>query len=510
MSAYCEWGARKGRGPGVTKDDFQRLQQRIRELEGAQGSVVPQPPASGEAVTPSITHHQPIDDVESNHGNSAMMGLLEVEQRSIPNEHENSSAKSFTNQLRRVLNRNSTFSNAQQSTSPKSTPAKSHRRHPRLDDYILPPRHRADHLLNCYWDLVDTLYPFLDKQTFQPMYQLLWTGGDLDEEFPTFLCTLNTVFALACNLDAAIEPAHRAREADVFYRRADEFLELDLVRRQSISSVQCFLLLGQYLQSTHDSQQCWTFVGLAIRIAQSLGLDLPQVAGASPEDETSMIRRVWHGCVLMDRTLSMTYGRSPMITPHAAAAVSLPTASMTEKNNDYAADVSLWAPEASNDFFVETLKLYEMMAELLTAWYSTPLYSWGSHGDLLASDSGGLGAKAIGKVLEMDRSIWVWRRNLPVHLKWDVSDPARSRMHQRQSNVLRMRHHHIRVLLFRPLLAKFCARETVPPSDERILPWKIVLQCCITCVETAVDTISVLHEAVTVNPLGKMDELLPA
>ena len=443
-----------------------------------------------------------------------MLGLMDDELRSKPSNHEDSSAKSFTNQIKRVIDRQSARADAQDTpSSTKNQPKLARRRwwnkHPRLQDYVLPPRHRADHLLDCYWRLVNTLYPFLDPAGFQSTYQRLWTGEDPGEDAPTFLCLLNIVFAIACNLDAVIPAADRAHEADVFYRRGQEFLELDLIQNRSILTVQCFLLLGQYLQSTNDSQQCWIFVGLAIRVAQSLGLDLPHTTEPCPVHKAETLRRVWHGCVLMDRAISMTYGRSPMITLQAATMVPLPSPHLENGVGDSFDGVAC-PDEEPSPFFLETLKLYEIMAETLIDWYVSPLSSLGSNGELLTTDSGGLGAKAIGKILEMDRKLWSWRRNLPAHLQHGHIHRTRSVIHQRQSNVLWVRHHHIRLLLFRPLLARFCAiGETRPPSDERILPWKIILQCCITCVEIALDTISFLYDIMSEKPAKELDEMLP-
>ena len=288
------------------------------------------------------------------------------------------------------------------------------------------------------------------------------------------------------------------------------FLELDLIQDRSILTVQCYLLLGQYLQSTNDSQKCWICVGLAIRVAQSLGFDIPSTIEARLDHEAETIRRVWHGCVLMDRALSMTYGRSPMITSQAAKIIALPSPHL-EIGLGHSFDGVASPQEESSHFFLETLKLYEIMAETLTDWNVGPLHSLGSNGELLVTDSGGLGAQALCKVLEKDRTLWLWRRNLPLHLQSGHIHRTRSVINQRQRNILWIRHHHVRLLIFRPLLARFCAIcQTNPPSDERILPWKIILQCCITCVEIALDTVSFLSETMSEKPAKELDEMLPA
>ncbi len=66
----------------------------------------------------------------------------------------------------------------------------------------------------------------------------------------------------------------------VFYARAKSLLSFDMLGRGSIGLVQALLLMGQYLQSTESSGLCWNVVGLAIRVAQRIGLHL------GPSDST--------------------------------------------------------------------------------------------------------------------------------------------------------------------------------------------------------------------------------
>lgn len=68
-------------------------------------------------------------------------------------------------------------------------------------------------------------------------------------------------------------------------------------------------------------------VELAIRIAQDLGLDLPQTSRRLEiQRDQEMARRIWHGCVMMDRVLSMTFSRLPTISRACATCVPFPAA----------------------------------------------------------------------------------------------------------------------------------------------------------------------------------------
>ena len=99
---------------------------------------------------------------------------------------------------------------------------------------------------------------------------------------------LNTVFALGCQLNNKIEPEQKESNANVYFERAIGLLRLDLLGFGSFHLVQALLLMGQYLQSTNTPHRCWVLVGLAIHIAQDLGLDLQQTS--RPSDYITSVR----------------------------------------------------------------------------------------------------------------------------------------------------------------------------------------------------------------------------
>jgi hypothetical protein len=67
-------------------------------------------------------------------------------------------------------------------------------------EYVLPPRRITDRLMSVYWRQIHPLNPFQDPEIFPKAYESVWTGlpPTLDERI--LMCTLHTVFALACQL----------------------------------------------------------------------------------------------------------------------------------------------------------------------------------------------------------------------------------------------------------------------------------------------------------------------
>lgn len=185
-----------------------------------------------------------------------------------------------------------------------------------VPNYVLPPRKMADSLMDVYWAEVFPLYPLVDSARMRADYAKIWTGDSLQSDENMLMCTLNVIFALSCQLADFIQPEEREPSADGFFARAKSLLHFNLWNTGSAGLIQCLLLMAQYLQSTNSAHQCWIVTGLAVRNAQSLGLHLPQTIVRLPTfQEQQLARKIWHGCVLMDRyaeTTSQMQGLLPI------------------------------------------------------------------------------------------------------------------------------------------------------------------------------------------------------
>jgi hypothetical protein len=169
-----------------------------------------------------------------------------------------------------------------------------------IEALVLPPRRTTDHLLQIYFKYVHTLFPWLHEPSFRAQYEEIWHGrsrGPQTEDDPLFYCLLNLVLALGCQFSTLFEsPQH---SGDTFFNRAKTLLGLSIFDVGTLRMVQALLLMGSYLQSTSRPNQCWNVLGMGIRVAQGLGLHIESAEGDLVERESR--RRVWWGCVLMDR-----------------------------------------------------------------------------------------------------------------------------------------------------------------------------------------------------------------
>lgn len=205
-----------------------------------------------------------------------------------------------------------------------------------FDDFSLPPRPLADHLLECYWNRVYCLYPIFHRPSFEQAYENLWgsskwpkpelpelnigLGGTFDSGHQSivFHCALNAIFSLGCHF-SDIPAAEREAAAYSFFLRSKRFVGLDLLDTGTIGVVQTLLIISLLLQSTPYPNRCWNAIGVACRVALGLGLHETTTESSLKPLEKEIRLRTWHGCVIMDMLVSY---RTP--TLHGIANLSFP------------------------------------------------------------------------------------------------------------------------------------------------------------------------------------------
>ncbi|RDH17397.1 hypothetical protein M747DRAFT_317233 [Aspergillus niger ATCC 13496] len=348
---------------------------------------------------------------------------------------------------------------------------------PSVKAYDLPPRQLADYLLNLYFEKIHSLYPYVHKTSFLRAYGRLWMPlaetdaetilsglglGDACVSLPLFHCALNIIFALGCHFSKLDQTAREAT-AEEFFQRSQRLLNMISLDKGDLALVQTLLLTSQYLQGGESPSRCWNIIGLACRIAQSLGMHSLKADRARTPAQIQMRRRVWHGCVMLDlipRASSMMLGRPPMT--HSSA-VPLP-----EAIDDEYLDSSMATCQPSTEtlsgteFYVRTLQLYKILRKILSEVYEP----WEDERAPDQSERPKSENELAQTLLSLDEELLAFESNLPVALQWrdaqqpaDVAGPFR-----RESSLLRGRFLHLRILLLRPTLVKFC-RNGFPPRQ---------------------------------------------
>ncbi|KAI9370712.1 fungal-specific transcription factor domain-containing protein [Aspergillus egyptiacus] len=436
-------------------------------------------------------------------GVNAMMGAME-EERPTQGFFGSSSAASFMRQIKTAVDKRVSSPRHHISESILGTRPQPSLMSPQRDrqnpfrDYVLPPRKTADSLMDVYWHSVFPLYPLVDSIRLREEYAKIWTGEPLQTEENMLMCTLNVIFALSCQLADFILPEERESSAAAFFSRAKDLLHFNLWDSGSAALIQCLLLMAQYLQSTDSAHQCWIVTGLAIRNAQSMGLHLPQtIARLQSPQEQQLARKIWHGCILMDRVISMTFGRPAMISKASCGSVPLP-ATIDEEYLASASGAGATQPAdrpSMMAFYAKSLELYEILHNVLLSLYRpVPEESPEDMYDLYFNKEAGEGELTV---FELDRSLTKWTRSLPPHLRGEFRAGSEDIIFYRQSVVLRARFLHVRMLLFRPILSKYCTARDIA-SDPLVsitdsFPQRVALQCSIICVKVAHEVIELIY-----------------
>ncbi|KAL1953096.1 hypothetical protein VTO42DRAFT_3597 [Malbranchea cinnamomea] len=397
------------------------------------------------------------------------------------------------------------------------------------EDYSLPPRPLADHLLECYWERVYCLYPFFHRSSFQAAYENLWkSNADRKNPLPdlniglgsacdsapgsiVFYCALNTFFALGCHF-SDIPPNEREAVAHSFFLRAKTFVGLDMLDIGNIAVVQVLLNLALFLQSTPYPARCWNSIGVACRVAQGLGLHESKMPDSVKPLEREIRRRTWHGCVIMDLIVSMTYGR-PSMTSHLSQPP-LPLAVNDSDLERLGDKEKPTVPSISHmGFYVATIELYTILENILSDIYN----AWRSRSN---NDGSGpywdVKQGGLDVIIDIDNKLSCFESNLDPVLNWthppflehtDGIDPL---ILMRQRNVLHARFIHLRLLLYRPIFTQLCSesagklrssngRSSKPGSSSatpsgNILYTSVFTNCAVACVKAAVELISFVYD----------------
>ncbi|KAK8905857.1 hypothetical protein QC760_005766 [Botrytis cinerea] len=363
-------------------------------------------------------------------------------------------------------------------------------------DYVLPTREQADSLLTSYFDNVHFLYPFLDKMGLREEYEKIWSCENYTTDQGSLICLINSVFAISSRQTKTTVSNHENMAA-IFCRRAQGFLNIPTC---SIRSVQSYLNLALYFQSTGESRTCWLCVGNAIRIVQMLELDLSETSERIDKSQArESLRKAWHSCVIMDREVQMLYGRPSMIDPQAAAAI--PLHLLAEEDNyqpRHNEENTIEKPQTyTADFYKSCLELYDIL-------YAVFLNSRRGKSDTnvikgrYTSDN--ISSPGINiSILRLQEELSKWEQENPNHLRLEKRSTHNNlnAVQTRRAVFLHQRYLHIQLLLLTPVLQQLIGTESRNKSESiplgSVLSHRISQQCAIVCVEIAQEAIDTIY-----------------
>ncbi|KAF9948551.1 hypothetical protein BGZ72_009565 [Mortierella alpina] len=222
----------------------------------------------------------------------------------------------------------------------------------------LPTRDVMDSLLKLYFQRVYPFAPLFIRQTFMRDYR----EKPLDTHQ---IMLLNAIFCNACVFSD--DPAVK-QDALKYYNRARSIIDQTrLVSR--ISTVQALCLLCYHENANGNYSGGWLLLGMAIRIAQDIGLHR-QDAHTYDADQTETRRRVWWALYIGDRFSSSGLGR-PVCIRDSGFRVRLPSNSWVLASIAEDPDESTYESElVISDRLLWTVKLTTLLGKVLDTMHS--------------------------------------------------------------------------------------------------------------------------------------------
>ncbi|KAF7627707.1 C6 transcription factor [Aspergillus flavus] len=361
-------------------------------------------------------------------------------------------------------------------------------------DPLLPSSEETLQLIRRYFYDTGLLFPYIHPPTFFETYHQFKNNAKKVRR--TWLGLLNIMLAMAkvTAVSARAQAELRIKESTRYYRQALNLCRGEILRGTTLEVVQYLLLMGQYLQGTQKSVQAWTVHGLAVKAALQLGLHSKDASQAFPPLEREIRKRAWFACVVLDRTLSMTFGRPPAI-PDNYVQLDLPIVPSISEGQPVVDDETT---RQSVYFFNHTITLYKQMGNIIDRIYGQNL---GCEPSLSVGET-------MGRLLSIENQLLSWVMALPNNLRQLSLQDLRKEVGQSDSQprlfplkfrvILTLRYLHIQILLHRPILVKFLDASHafgLEPGEERVLN-EIGYSSMKKCVESAMGIIDMIHELV--------------
>lgn len=191
---------------------------------------------------------------------------------------------------------------------------------PKID---LPPKGLVDQLLHAYYTSTHTMTPILHWPAFQQGVEDLYKHGKpRDASSPTFVAVFFSVLAVGSLFSPDAHLHNRANLGIEMMEAARQFVDV-WANNYVLDHARTFVLMSYFLSEMNMKSTACTWLGMALSVAQDLGLQ--SELGPWPFIEGEMRRRTWWTIYVLDRNLALELGR-PTLIDDSDCDVSLPAA----------------------------------------------------------------------------------------------------------------------------------------------------------------------------------------
>ncbi|KAM5350001.1 hypothetical protein ACJ41O_006506 [Fusarium nematophilum] len=209
-----------------------------------------------------------------------------------------------------------------------------------------------------------------------------------------------------------------------------------LFESANLAFVQALILLSNLSQKPNKPNTGSNFLGLATRMALSLGLHRELPGWNIGLLQREMRRRVWWGLYMFDRGASTTFGR-PILLPDTEA---MDVRSVLNIHDEYLTSKTELPPTE-----IDLPTLYSGMK------YQSDLHVKSNHISNSLLSSSGVSPK---DALSMDATLDRWSETLPIYLRLDHDSPIAEPSFLFNRSRLWWRFWNLKIILFRQLLLR--------------------------------------------------------
>ncbi|CAG8620568.1 5751_t:CDS:2 [Paraglomus brasilianum] len=299
-------------------------------------------------------------------------------------------------------------------------------------EIALPSRELCDELVDTYFQEIHPCIPFIDKTDFMEKYKDL-------ENNPQVLGLLFAIMSVAARQidrpSVRLHPDEPSTAGDQFFYRAKELLADDF-DESNIITLQALLVMAMNQQGKKNSR-CWLYTGMAIRMAQDMGLHRDSSKWNLDARQAEIRKRLWWACFMSDRIVSAGLGR-PVVIQEQDFDAPLPIAGALAEDDP--AVIETW---------VKTIQLTAILGRVIQHVYcikSKPISSPNCE-SILA---------------ELDRELNEWLDSLPEYLRYEPSMSFVDPKNQKRA-FFHLLFYTIQILLHRPHIKG--PRSKGPPSS---------------------------------------------
>ena len=327
----------------------------------------------------------------------------------------------------------------------------------------MPSRTLGYQYVNQYFREVHCLYWLYSTEQFHTRFENSYSSS---QQTASWVCSLYAIYALAAQRSPQDD-----REPDE--RNASEYLALaksmvpQVCDEADLDSIRALILLATALQSHCFSTSAYLHVGIAVRIAQSLGLHMDKYALSHGFVEREHARRIWWTLYIFDAEMSLRCGKPRAIVAEPSTRQApLPSEQILNPG-----------PNMPSGYLEISRALTQLTQVTSQTLYVEPL----STARKLLSP----------KVTSILSSLQSWANNVPSHLSRTACVAP---SHKRSVALLHVRYWSVVILATRPFLLCSVIRAADLDSPEKRRCYDELSNICIDAVQNSLSVLKMMSD----------------